>query len=419
MRIAVYHNLHSGGAKRVVAEQLNRLSRQYQVTLFSLASADHKFASAEPNPAITEVFETPHFLPMARRPFGRFNPILRFINLIELMFLARKQARQIDAQGFDVVLIHPCQITQTPLILFWLRTPSVYYCHELPRGQYERPVPRPHPDEGFFRTIVNKIDFLPGLYSKCVKILDRMAARRATVVLTNSFYNRLNISKAYQRDVSVCHPGVDGKGFSPDPGPRESFVLSVGALTPLKGFDFIIRALGTLEANHRPSLVIISNYQEEGELSYLNGLAGQLGVSIEYRSNLSDKDLRDWYARAGCVAYTPIREPFGLVALEAMASGAPVVCVGEGGVKETVVDDLSGLVIPRDEVAFGAAIDKMLNEPGLADRLGKAARQYVLEKWTWDQHMKLLEDYLLSTAQVYPVVLASSPAKQMLPRNSK
>lgn len=402
MRIAIYHNLHSGGAKRVVAEQSRRLAARHHVHLFSLSSADLAFAdeahTAASGGAVTIQRFSP--LPMARSPLGRINPLLGLLNVARLDALARRTAALIDRQGFDVVLVHPCQVTQAPLLLRWLRTPALYYCHELPRRLYEPEVPRPYKVRGRLRRALDRVDPLQPGCEVLLRRLDRLSARRAARIATNSTYTRDNIVAAYGTLADVCYQGVDATRFRPVPyGGREPFVLSVGALTPAKGFDFIIEVVGTLPATERPALVLVSNYQVPEERRFLTELARQRGVTLDCRVGVSEVELQSLYARAGCVAYAPVREPFGLVALEAMAAGAPLIGVAEGGVIETIVPGTSGLLAPREALAFGHRLSEVLGSPESASQLGDRARQHILAYWTWEKHITQLELLLSSIAR--------------------
>lgn len=398
MHIAMYHNLHSGGAKRVTAEHLRRLASCHRVALFSLESADHSFAQDPCDTRVPVSLADYNALPMARSPFGRINTMLGLLNVARLDALSRRIAAAIDRGGFDVVLVHPCQVTQAPLLLRWLRTPSLYYCHELPRAFYEQPITRPYAAQGCSRRALDAVDPLRAINRAAMRSVDRQSARRATRIVANSHVTRNNIAAAYGRTADVCSPGVDMDRFQPIAAAREPFVLSVGALTPAKGFDFVILALGTLPADVRPRLVLINNYQEAAEREYLTALAHWQSVSVEYHVGVSEAELRMWYARAGCVAYAPVREPYGLVALEAMAAAAPVVGVADGGLVETVTDTITGLLTCRDPSVFGQAIHRLLAQPARARQLGAAARAAMLEHRTWDTHMEYLQALLWQTA---------------------
>src|SRR5512138_2712857 len=136
MKIAVYHDLPSGGAKRTLYEAMKRLSQRHVLDVYTLDTADkafcdlHEFSNAE------SVF---HFSPskLFHRPFGRLNQFQRWSDLQRLDRLARQVAKVMDDGKYDLVLAQPCMWTQAPLVLRYLDTPSIYYCHEPPRNLYD------------------------------------------------------------------------------------------------------------------------------------------------------------------------------------------------------------------------------------------------------------------------------------------
>jgi len=412
LRIAVYHNLGSGGAKRITADELRCLSERHDVTLYSLRSADHAFGGNDAKlPYSVKLYDfTPK--PWLGSPFGRWNTVIGVQNVRKMDALNRTIANDIDATRPDVVLVQPCQMTTAPAILKWLRTPSLYFLQELPRRYYEPRIARPYDpltgssQRAKMRRAINHFDPLIAYNRRGFVSLDLGAARAATRIITNSEYTRQNGEAAYKRDIGVCYLGVDTTQFGQKNQvgarrARERIVLSVGSLTAAKGFDFVIEAMGTLPAGldgRRPQLIIISNFQDHAERDYITALAQQHQVPLTCLVNVSEAELHDWYTRASCVAYAPVREPFGLVALEAMASGAPLVAVAEGGVRESVIDGLTGLVAPREPHAFGRAIQTLLADPARAEAQAARAREHVLADWTWAQHIERLNSILAETA---------------------
>lgn len=403
LRIAVYHNLHSGGAKRVTAEHVQRLARQHAVTVFTPSSADQHFAAEAQLSGETQVVQLKYQpLRELHSPLGRLNQIVRLINAQRMDQLTQQLATRIDESGFDVVLVHPCQMTQAPQVLRHLRTPSLYYVHELPRRLYEESPKRPYYAASSLQARLDRWDLLIHLNTHVLRRLDVECARRATRLISNSRYIQQQAQSVYARPVEVCPPAVSEDfllGRDPELiAQRRGHVLSVGALAPHKGFDFVIQALATLPGSERPPLLIISNYQEPQERAYLEALADALEVTLEMRVGVSERELRVAYTEAACVAYAPWREPFGLVALEAMAAGAAIVGVAEGGLLETVINGVTGVLTPRDPSAFGQAILGLRREPGRAQALSQAARQHVLQHFTWDRHLSRLESLLYDTA---------------------
>lgn len=405
MRIAVYHNLQSGGAKRTLREFVRRMAARHELDVFTLSCAEHRFADLRPWASRHEVFPfEPQ--PLLRSPFGRLNQARRRRDLGRLQRVTAAVARQIDGGRYDAVFVHPCQFEQAPSVLFHLRqSRTVYYCQEPRRSLYETMPPRPYDDEALGRRkILNRLDPLPALYRGRLRSTDRRNTRAAGTVLVNSHFMAAAVRGIYGVPAQVSYLGVDIEQFAPGRGSKRPIVLSVGSLTPLKGFDFLISSLAEYPAGRRPPLVIASNFQNPPERHFLEQLARERGVQLILQGQVSDEELVRLYAEAQVVAYAPVREPFGLVALEAMACGAPVVAVSEGGVTETVVDGTTGLLVPRDTRRFASALQRLMEDPALAQTYGRNGRDHVLTRWTWDLAVASVERHLESGRQPSAIV---------------
>jgi glycosyltransferase involved in cell wall biosynthesis len=142
--------------------------------------------------------------------------------------------------------------------------------------------------------------------------------------------------------------------------------------------------------------VIASNFQNAPERDYINTLAHDLDVEVRLLENITDDRLVELYNQAKLTVYAPVREPLGLVPLESMACGTPVVAVREGGMLETMVHERTGLLVEREPDKFASAVVSLLTHPQLADEYGNMGRQHVLDHWTWDQAATTLENYFVS-----------------------
>jgi len=173
--------------------------------------------------------------------------------------------------------------------------------------------------------------------------------------------------------ISVVPSGVDADHFCPhgpsEPrDPRRPRILSVGRLVPRKGFDDVIRSLRLVP---RAECVIIGgpaprDLGKEPEAARLRELARGCRVADRVRlvGAVPREDMPRWYRSADVVACAPWYEPFGLTPLEAMACGVPVVATAVGGLIDTVVDGLTGdLVPPRDPTALGRALRAVISDP--------------------------------------------------------
>lgn len=396
MRIAIYHNLPSGGAKRSLFEAARRLSERHSVDVYTLSSSNLDFADLRPIVKNYHVFPV-RLLPMLRSPFGRLNPLLRIENLRRVERAANQAAEQIDSVGYDVVLVHPCQFENSPSILRYVkRVPSVYYCHEPLRIIYEKMPWRPYDrEEAARRKLLNRYDPLPEMFRRRLRSRDRANIRQARRVLVNSQFTRLAVRDIYEVEARVSYHGVDAGLFRPLGLERERFVFSVGSLTPLKGFDFLIEAVALIPPAERPRLVIVSNFQNPPERDYLNDLAKTRGVDLDLLDKISDGRLVELYNRAGLTAYAPHREPFGFISLEAMACETPLAVVDEGGIPEAVIPGKTALAAPREPRAFADVICTLLADRSRAVEIGKAGRRHVLDHWTWEHAVQSLEQNLI------------------------
>lgn len=397
MRIAIYHNLPSGGGKRALYEMTRHLVEKHDVDVYTLSAAEHDFCDLRTHCQRHVIFPFQP-LPLARRPFGRLNQSIRSLDLLRLRTLQRQIAVQIDAAGYDIVFVHNCQYGQSPSLLGFLQTPSVYYCQEPPRQIHEPPVARPYTRYSRAQRLGNLVDPLPGLYNRTLAALDRKNVHAARLVLVNSAYSRESLYRIYGIFARVGYLGVDTARFHPMALPKEDFVLSVGALNPRKGFDFLIHSLAVMESSERPRLVIVSNYTDEREGQYLAQLAAHLQVEVAFHHQISDAQLVALYNQARATVYAPIMEPFGFVPLESLACGTPVVGVREGGVRETIVHGVTGLLTERDPRAFATALGTVLANPAWASELGQNGMRHVREAWTWEASLSQLEAILQAVA---------------------
>ena len=204
--------------------------------------------------------------------------------------------------------------------------------------------------------------------------------------------------------VQVVHPGVDlttfrevraaearaRLGLSPT-GPLITFV---GRIQPLKAPDVMLRAVAVL-LQQRPELrstltVAVVGGPSGSGLEHpdsLARLADELGIAelVRFVPPLRQDELVDWYAASTLVCVPSYNESFGLVAIEAQATGTPVVAAAVGGLTTAVHDGVSGLLVGDHEpVSYAAAFDRVLFEPGLRDVLASGAHTHA-QRFGWDR----------------------------------
>jgi glycosyltransferase involved in cell wall biosynthesis len=400
MKIAIFHNLPSGGGKRSLYEWTRRLAATHTMDVFSLNTADHNFCDIRPYATQHRIYD---FSPrnLFRSPFGRLNQFQRWRDLGDLESLNRRIAEDINAGGYDVFFVHTCQYTFIPSVLRYVDVPSVYYLHEPFGPGFVRHFERPYLPTQNWRDTFNRVDPLIRLYQGRLAAIQERSVHKTTRLLANSKFTRDCMQAEYGVKPELSPLGVDLSDFRPDRNSQgEDFIVSVGEMSPRKGFDFIVKSLGTIPERERPKLELACNSVIQEELAYVKGLAQQTGVCLEVHVGLGVDELRGLYGRARLCVYAPVKEPFGLVPLEAMACGTPVVAVREGGVAESVIHGQTGLLTDRDPEQFGNAIRALISDRELAQLYGKNARDRVLDSWTWEKSTAVLSAQLIECSNL-------------------
>lgn len=360
MKIAVFHNVPPGGAKRTVYEEVKHLSKKHEVHVYETEDSS-SFLDLK---AIVHKLYTYPFSIEGRfwRPLARIERDFR--NFFVLERLHEKIAHDIGKRGYDVALVHPDKFTQAPYILRFLKIPSIDYCQELLRIVYEK--------ELAFKEKVNTPKRWYELLTRELrKEVDRKNAKAATEILTSSEYIKRKIKKVYGRDAVVCPLGVDTAVFSPRRRKKKS-VLFVGEKARITGYDTAAEAVRLVRENITLKVV---DFSKSGP-------------------RLTDRKLAEEYSSALVTLCTARGEPFGLVALESMACGTPVIAVNEGGYRETIIDGVTGFLVDRNPKKIGNLIEKLTTDVDFARQLGRNAREQVEENWSWEGHLKTLEDVL-------------------------
>ncbi|MEV1154856.1 glycosyltransferase [Micromonospora chokoriensis] len=198
-----------------------------------------------------------------------------------------------------------------------------------------------------------------------------------------------------RRRISVVPSGVNDKIFGPHGptvprDPTRPRVLTVGRLVERKGFQDVIRAMRAVPT---AECVVIGGPPAELVVDdpfarRLRALAAACGVEDRLRlvGAVDRTEMADWYRSADVLVAVPWYEPFGLTPLEAMACGVPVIGTTVGGLTDTIVDGVTGdLVPPRDPVQLGAALRLLLGDRVRRLAYGVASIDRVRSRYSWQR----------------------------------
>ena len=225
---------------------------------------------------------------------------------------------------------------------------------------------------------------------------ERRVIACADAVIGATSHERAFLIGQYQADASrvqVVPCGIDLDAFHPA-GVEESRrrvaaalpdlgvedgpgILFVGRLEQAKGADLLVKALAQIKSQPSASLWIVGgDERDDGERDRLRALAVECGVEyrVKFVNAVGRRQLPDLYRAAAVCAVPSAYESFGLVAVEAMASGTPVVATRVGGLASTITHGKTGLLVAnREPEGFASAIDKLLADDARRRRMGDAA----------------------------------------------
>lgn len=360
MKIAIFHELHAGGARRSVNEFGKRLKKSHQVDLYYVDESHNS----------TELinFTNVTFYKFIPKSWSGQNWKVKLykdtIELFKLYLLHRKISKDIDDKKYNLVLIEPSRFTQAPFLLRLLKTRKIYYCQEPLRMVYEKRL-----------DIEKELALHKYLYEKLNRFIrkniDRSNIKKANILLANSKFTQGNIKSAYGLSSIVCYMGVDTNIFKPEKIKKDIDVLFIGSYALDDGSN------------------ILKTIEEQ-----LKGNVKIKFLASEKQWITDDLMLRRFYCRSKIVLAIAYNEPFGLIPLEAMACGVPIVAVDEGGYRESVVNDKTGYLLSRDGKVLAEKIEYLLNNSKLREIMGIHSRNLMRDKWEWDKVTEKLEDIL-------------------------
>jgi D-inositol-3-phosphate glycosyltransferase len=228
----------------------------------------------------------------------------------------------------------------------------------------------------------------------------------ALVAATPAEYMQmLWLYRADRRKIEIIPPGVDIERFQPGQDPNVplelglgrdgQYLLFVGRIEPLKAVDSILHALAILRNNdshllNDMCLVIVGGDPKDktdSEMVRLQELARELRVSdlVCFAGARDQSQLPAFYANAAAVLMPSDYESFGMAALEAMASGTPVIASQVGGLAYLVRDGETGYLVPvREPQAIAAQIAELLSDPEKCAEMGRRAAE-VAQEYAWSK----------------------------------
>ncbi len=323
-----------------------------------------------------------------------------------------------DSWNADVVFIDG---VSAPIPLLRLHNmPVLFYCH--------------FPDK---MLCVDRSSPFKRFYRRPLDWIEQHTTGLASVVAVNSEFTSTVFKEAFpqlsmdlKNKLCVLYPPINFDTYELPDGHLKLFSKTSGVFCSLNRFErkkrvsIAIEALGVVHRNMKekddeagrvgiegrdqpfdepplPKLIIAGGCDKRVRenleyLEELESLAVKLDLRdyVSFRPNVSDKGRARLLRESTCLLYTPDREHFGIVPVEAMYAGTPVIAVSNGGPLETVVDGKTGFLCKDTPDAFAVAMLRFVNDPKLASSMSDACHSHVISRFSLDVFGKELETAL-------------------------
>jgi glycogen(starch) synthase len=312
--------------------------------------------------------------------------------------LTRAALRAAENGAYDVIHAHDWLVTHTAVTLKeHLDLPLVATIHATEAGRHQ--------------------GWLPGEMNKCIHSVEYWLGHEADRVLVCSGYMRWEVSRLLElpaTKVEVVQNGVDSSVWQAPSsavaaarsrytgaGPVIGFA---GRLVYEKGVQDLLAAMPVLRARHPGLRLVISGEGPHRSALHEDVRRLRLHRAVSFAGFLGEDALPAVLAAMDAVVVPSIYEPFGMVALEAAAAGAPLAVAGTGGLSEIVEHGATGVTFPaKDPAGLAEAASRLLSDRALARRLVRAARRMVAERYGWATVAR-------RTVEAYATAVRQAPA---------
>lgn len=379
MRLALYHPwvYLRGGAERVIVELIGRSRHDWVVFT-------HHFepAATFPELADAEVVELRPRVSVRRR----LGPLLHAAATIATTRLPALGCRGllVSSEGFgDLVLARTTAL------------PAVCYCHTPLKILHDPAARRRVAETSWHRRLALEI-LGPAFHE-----VDRRLWRRYRRILVNSMETAQRLRRAgfdVEGRLEVLYPGVDTSHFRPVEGPVEPRFLVAGRIMWQKNIELAIDAFRLAIGRGMVADLVIAGTVDAKSRPYYEALRRRAaGLPVHFEVGVSDERLRTLYATSLAVVFPPLNEDWGLVCLEAMASGTPVMAVNSGGPAESILDGVTGWLLPPHPEAFATAMLEAASAPEGLLPLRRAARHRA-EAFDWQRFVDRVDEVMEAVA---------------------
>lgn len=376
VRLAVFNtqppHLYYGGVERRIVEIAKRLQNDIETTVYSGTKAGFKKPASINGVNLIPSFSTDLIFPVDNWFFNR-----SLAGLVDKIKADAYEAHTVSGYGF-----------LNALKKRGVKKPFIQTVHGVLADEYVQSL------QGAFQSFRSK---LANLIMWRLSKLEEITAKNATLIATVSKYSSDKMIQFYDVDKSrirVVPNGVDTQHFKPsERGHRikhkigldgKLCVLFVGRLIPRKGLPLLIEAAKQIVKEFQQTMfVVVGNGPlRDSLLAYLQKI--NLSRNFLFLGDVDENVLPALYNCADVFALPSFQEGQGIALLEAQATAKPVVAFDVGGVRETVLDKETGLLVKPSSLRLAEAIMRLLGDCPLREKMGRRGRQFVADTFSWE-----------------------------------
>lgn len=323
MKIAIFHNLEKGGALNSLIFLTKNLKKNNYIDIFS-------FKKNIPQKIANNIF-----LFNLKNTKNIFSHLIQI--LFELRIKSKKIAKKINNNNYDLIIIFPCLLTQSPYLLNFIKNKNkcIYFFTEPKREFYEKT----SFDYYSIKKIITRFVRLP------IKFIDKKNCQKAKHIISNSFYSSNNLEKIYDKKSTVIYPGL--KPINPKKIiiNNNKKILSVGALSKIKGHFFSI-----YQSNNLSKEITILGRKTDESQKIIN-TAKEKNIFLKIIQTEKDILKDKIFKKYSIYLANQEHEPFGISTLEATSNNCIVLGKNEGGTPEIIQNGINGFLYTNLEEA--------------------------------------------------------------------
>lgn len=258
------------------------------------------------------------------------------------------------------------------------KIPCIWFCQEPSASIYEK-------------RAIEGLQFPMCLFAKIanplMRIIDPKLVSNADYILTNSKFTAKRCENIYGISrIEVVYPGVNISEFPTFPAEKEDYILCVSRLTKFKRIDLVLDVVYLLKQRGiSKKLLIVGDGEEKKNLMRKSQKLGLVNI-VTFTGKVNRDLLISYYARAECVVFPSVNEPFGIVPIESQAAWTPVIATRSGGPMENVIDAESGFLVRPDSVEeIADKIQYLSQNKDIAKSMGISARKNISATFSWEK----------------------------------